>query len=76
MSLYTLMISTTENLGLEKEDAYIYVSIEKGNLVEVGYHEASLGKTERVVFNNDELFAKLQPLLERLWDETRGKKNA
>jgi len=76
LSLYTLMISTKEKHGLEKEDAYIYVLIKDENSTEIGYYAANSDEAEKIDCNNDELITKLQPLLDRLWNEMRVKKNA
>lgn len=75
-SVLDLMISTKEKHGLEKGDAYICVGLGDGDLAEVGYFTATAEKAEVFACKNDEIMFVLQPLLDRLWNETRGKKNA
>ena len=76
LSLNVLMTSTKEEYGLEKGDAYFYVYVQDIDIAEVGYRAANTQKAEIFKCKNDELFIKTQPLLDRLWNETRGKKNA
>jgi len=76
MSVTVLMISTKEEHGLHIEDAYIYALIKDNNLIEVGYYPANSKKAETYDCNKDELITRLQLFLDRLWNETRGKKNA
>ena len=75
LSLNIMMISTKEETGLEKGDAYFYVYVQKGDVAEVGYRASNTEKAETFECKNNELFIKIQPLLDRLWNETRGKKN-
>ena len=49
LSLYTLMISTKEKHGLEKEDAYIYVLIKDENSTEIGYYAANSDEAEKTI---------------------------
>lgn len=75
LSLNIMMISTKEDTGLEKGDAYFYVYVQDDHIAEVGYRASNTEKAETFECKNNELFIKVQPLLDRLWDETRGKKN-
>jgi hypothetical protein len=75
-SLYFLMISTNEKHGLEQGDAYIGVSLENDDSFDVYYFAATAQEAETFHSNKDEIMPTLQPLLNRLWTETRGKKNA
>jgi len=76
LSLNIMMISTKEETGLEKGDAYFYVYVQKGDTAEVGYRAANTQKAETFECMHNELLIRIQPLLDRLWNETRGKKNA
>ena len=76
LSLNVMMFSTKEETGLEKEDAYFYIYVKDDNVTEVGYRAVDSQKAETFECRNNELFTKIQPLLDRLWNETRGKKNA
>jgi len=75
VSVNVLMISTKEKNGLEKGDAYIFVAANLDN-IEAGYFTATAHEAEVITCKNDEIMPILQPLLDRLWNETRGKKNA
>lgn len=70
----TLMISTKEKHGLEKDDPYVFIDINDGSSMIVGYCDASQ-KSESQSCKNNEVISAVQPFLNRLWNETRGKKN-
>lgn len=76
LSLNIMMFSTKEETGLGKGDAYLYVSVQDDDVAEVGYRAVDTQKTETFECKNNELFIKIQLLLDRLWNETRDKKNA
>jgi len=75
-SLLTLMISTKEKHGLENGDAYIYISSKDEDTAEIGYRASHTQMAETYDCKNDELITESQLLLDRLWNETRGKKKA
>jgi hypothetical protein len=62
-------------MAWKKGDTYLYIFIKDDSLAEVGYRAANTQEAETFDCKNDELFTNLQPLLNRLWNETRGKKN-
>jgi hypothetical protein len=72
MSAPALMISTKEKHGLEKGDAFIWLGLKDNNNLYIGY---SANTDEVFVCKNDDVLSMLLPLLDRLWNETRGKKN-
>ena len=65
LSLELMMISTKEGTGLGKGDAYFYVGVKDNNVAEVGYRSANTQKAETFECKNNELFIKIQPLLDR-----------
>ena len=69
------MFSTKEETSLEKGDAHFYVYVQDNKISEVGYRAENTQKAETFECKNNELFIRIQPLLDRLWNETRGKKN-
>ena len=71
----TLMISTKEKHGLEKDDPYVFIDIDDSDAMIVGYCNTSQ-ELESHSCKNSEVMSEVQPLLDRLWNETRGKKNA
>ena len=71
----TLMISTKEKHGLEKNDPYVFIDIDDADSMIVGYCN-SYQELESQSCKNSEIISAVQPLLNRLWNETRGKKNA
>jgi hypothetical protein len=82
-SLWHLMISTASQYGLAEDDLYIYVTIKvektiKNNKpvyftdgIEVSYKQG-IQKIERITCDEPELVFTIEPLLKRLWNETRG----
>ena len=76
LSLNNMMFSTKEETGLGTGDAYFYVYVQDDNVTEVGYRAVDTQEAELFECKNNELFINIQPLLDRLWNETRGKKNA
>ena len=76
LSLNIMMVSTKEETGLGKGDAYFYIYVKDDNVTEVGYRAVDTQEAEIFECKNNELFIKIKPLLDRLWNETRGKKNA
>lgn len=67
-----LMISTKEKNGLEYRDPYVYVEVRDENTAEVGYCWDTT-ESEYFICNDDELLPVILPLLDRLWNKTRGK---
>jgi len=73
VSVTVLMISTKEKHGLEKGDVHIFLGLKDDNTLYIGY---STNTDDLFECKNDDILPILQPLLNRLWNETRGKKNA
>ncbi|MFN8414142.1 MAG: hypothetical protein U0Z26_17310 [Anaerolineales bacterium] len=73
-SVTLLMISTKEKNGLEKGDPYIYIGLRDEDLADIGYYTATANESEEFKCKNDEILPVIQPFLDRLWNETRGKK--
>ena len=82
-SVYDLMISTADRHGLKAGEHFVRVSFERKSIV-IQYEIAgpltdgvNRNISERTYCSaEDNLMLKLQPFLDRLWNETRGKKNA
>ncbi|HEU0296260.1 MAG TPA: hypothetical protein VFR47_26220 [Anaerolineales bacterium] len=75
-SIWILIISTS---SMKEEPRYgnlfIVVGVKDDNSAHVGYY--GLTETlESIDCSNTKILPTLQPLLDRLWNETRGKKNA
>ncbi len=73
-SIWTLIISTS---SMKEEPRYgelfIVVGVKDDYSTHVGYY--GINETiESIHCKNDEIISALQPLLDRLWNETRGKK--
>ncbi len=73
-----LTISTKEKHGLEPGDSAIDIDIEdeRPEMLVISYLGGDSEKPEKLTCKNDEIQQTLQPLLDRLWNETRGKENA
>jgi len=74
-SLYSLLISTKSENGLEATDPYIFVNADANSeLVRLEYWrcEERDGLAESHNCNEAELLDNLKPLLARLWNETKG----
>ena len=73
-----LIISTKEKHGLEHRDPYIAIDVDDENpgMVVISYSPNDTEATENFTCRNDEIMSVLEPLLDRLWDETRGKEDA
>jgi len=71
-SLYYLLISTAEKHGLESDEPFVSVQLEKNKLWLIQYYE-SLGKStqSQTCSNNNEVLDVLQIFLDRLWLATR-----
>jgi len=75
-SLFTLIISTKEIHGLEKGDKSIGVEgYPDDDLVDIFYLGTTEDESESFTCKSSEGMSVIQPLLDRLWAETRGKKN-
>jgi hypothetical protein len=76
-SLWMIKISTqtSERVGERQGFPFIVIDLKSDVLSIVGYYDptTSWKITECM---NDEIMPALQPLLDKLWNETRGKKNA
>lgn len=76
LQLYTLIVSTKEEHGLEKGDHHIRVDVNDKNSAEVWYRTNSDELESITSCDSHEIIPILQPFLDRLWNETRGKNNA
>ena len=82
-SVYDLMISTADKHGLHHGDYFVRVTFER-EIIFIQYETVGpIGDAENPnIYEryscslDDNLMTVLQTLLNRLWDETRGKKNA
>lgn len=74
LQLYTLIISIKEEYGLDKGDYHIRVDIDEKNSAVVWYG-TNPDKSENINCSGDEIISVVQPFLDKLWNETRGKKN-
>ena len=82
-SVYDLFISTANEHGLKIGDRFVSVTFSASNIV-IKYEIASpitLEENPNVIKRvyceaDDNLMLELQPFLDLLWNETRGKKNA
>ena len=78
---FYLTISTKDRRGLEHGDRFIVIDVddEKPELLIVSYFVKRIKGSETIesfTCKNNEIMTALQPLLDRLWNDTRGKKNA
>lgn len=74
LQLSTLIISVKEEHRLDKGDHHIRVDINKNNSIEVWYGTSSYD-SENLTFDGNKTVVELEPFLNKLWNETRGKKN-
>jgi hypothetical protein len=83
-SVHDLLISTADEHGLSVGDLLVSVTLGATNKIIIKYEIASpitLDENPNVIKRayceaDDNLMLELQPMLDLLWDETRGKKNA
>lgn len=75
-TLYSLMISTAEKHGLQDGEPFALVFTERNIKPSVSYWSGDTKVIEKTLNPEDDWLFVLQPLLDRLWNETRGKKNA
>jgi len=75
LQLYTLIISAKDEHRLDVGDHHIRVDIHNNNSIEVWYGTNSYD-SEELTFDCNKIIVELQPFLSKLWNETRGKKNA
>jgi hypothetical protein len=74
LQLYTLIVSAKEEYGLDSGEHHIRVDIDNNNSIEVWYGTSSTD-SETLIFDGNKITLELQPFLDKLWNETRGKKN-
>ena len=82
-AVYDLLISTVDEHGLKIGDRFVSVTFNASNII-IKYEIAgpiTLEENPNVIKRvycevDDNLMLALQPLLDLLWDETRGNKNA
>ncbi len=82
-SVHDLFISTADEHGLQVGDRFVNVFFGESNIIikyEIG-SPITLDENPNVIKRaycgvDDNLMLELQPILDLLWDETRGKKNA
>jgi len=70
-----LILSTTTKEDRGYGDFFIVIGLRDENTTDVGCYRPTKA-VESVVCKSNEILPTLQPLLDRLWNETRGKKNA
>jgi hypothetical protein len=75
MSLYSLLISTAEKHGLTDKEPFVSVFIERNASPNIGYWSNETKITEKPLNPEDDWLFVLQPFLDRLWNETRGKES-
>ena len=83
-SVYDLFISTADKHGLKIGERFVSVTFRAAHKIIIKYEIASpitLEENPNVIKQvyckvDDNLILELQPFLNILWDETRGKKNA
>ena len=83
-SVYDLFISTANEHGIKIGDRFVSVTFRANNKIIIQYEIASpitLEENPNVIKRvyceaEDNLMLELQPMLDLLWNETRGKKNA
>lgn len=82
-SLWHLMISTASQHGLTEDDLYIYVTIKVEKTIENGKpvcftrgievsYKQDIHTIEIITCDERELMTTIEPLLKRLWNDTRG----
>jgi hypothetical protein len=74
-SIWMLIISTATPMAEDHGDLFIVIGVQSENLTHAFYsgHKEII---ESIDCKSNEITPTLQPLLDRLWNETRGKKNA
>lgn len=70
-STMLLMISTKEENRLDYGDPYVYIVVLDENTAEVGYCWDTT-ESKSFICKDDELLPVILPLLDTLWNETRG----
>jgi hypothetical protein len=76
-SLYSLLISTAEKHGLEEDDPFVAVDVQRNRNPKIEYWQNHNKVIESQLCESaDILFSTLQSFLDRLWNETRGKRDA
>ncbi len=74
-SIYYLMISTAAQHGLKEDEPFVRVMMEAQPPVQILYWDVGKnGFDWHTLEPGEELYAALMPFLDRLWNETRGKK--
>lgn len=74
-SLGTLMISTSTKDGFGKENPLITVDIKNEGAPDIYYFTCPGEWDDVITCKNEDIMSVMQPFLDRLWNETRGKKN-
>jgi hypothetical protein len=76
-SLFPLLISTAEKHGLGDSEPYVAIDVWRNKNTRILYYRGQVKVTESdPCESTDVLFERLQPFLERLWNETKGKNHA
>jgi hypothetical protein len=76
-SLYSLLISTAEKHGLRDGEPFVAIDAWRNKSPRILYYRGQVKVTESDPCETIEvLFESLQPFLERLWSETKGKDHA
>jgi hypothetical protein len=75
-SLYSLLISTAEKHGMKDKEPFVSVFIERNIKPSISYWNDETKVIEQPLNPEDDWLFILQPFLDRLWNETRGKKES
>ena len=70
-----LILSTTTKEDRDYGDFFIVVGLRDEDTTDIGCYTPK-ESVESVICKSSEIFPTLEPFLDRLWNETRGKKNA
>jgi len=72
--LWMLILSTTTKEDKDYGEFFIVVGVKDDDTTHIGCYRYK-ESVESVICKSNEILPTLQPLLDRLWNETRGKKN-
>ena len=75
LQLYTLIISVKEEHRLEMGDHHIRVDIDNNKSLTM-WCGTNSNDSETLTFDCNQIVVELEPFLNKLWNETRGKKSA
>jgi hypothetical protein len=78
VSLWHLLISTALQHGLKEQEPFVAVTLtEDFKQFRIEHWSKTGGKVlERIICDEKEVFSCIEPVLKRLWEETKGHNNA